>query len=41
MYETEDFEALSTSEDLHRMKQSPDIDSEDNLISVIMPRRQA
>ena len=41
MYETEDFEVLSRSEDLRQMKQSPDVDSEDNLISVIMPRRQA
>ena len=41
MYETEDFEVLSRSEDLHQMKQSPDVDSEDNLINVIMPRRQA
>ena len=41
MYETEDFEVLSRSEDLHQMKQSPNVDSEDNLISVIMPRRQA
>ena len=41
LYETEDFEVLSRSEDLHQMKQSPDVDSRDNLISVIMPRRQA
>ena len=41
MYETEGFEVLSWSADLHQMKPSPDVDSKDNLISVIMPRRQA
>ena len=41
MYETEDFEVLSRSEDLHQMRLSPDVDSEDIIVSFIMPRRQA